>query len=154
MSDLAEASMPLLQMLATVQEEQSLGHLQDLTSPVLGKLKEALIFTRLANAQRRAFGSRTVVLEGQSGQEEEPCNLWPPCFDVLSYFLPGLRNCQLHLGWFEEARLLVMAYKVHHGPCSGCRRCSSSMQKLAPKYVAMTRSSRPCSHCLKCSTDC
>lgn len=57
--------MPLLQMLATVQEEQSLGHLQDLTSPVLGKLKEALIFTRLANAQRRAFGSRTVVLEGQ-----------------------------------------------------------------------------------------
>ena len=59
--------MPLLQMLATVQEEQSLGHLQELTSPVLGKLKEALIFTRLANAQRRAFGSRTVVLEGRHG---------------------------------------------------------------------------------------
>ncbi len=59
--------MPLLQMLATVQEEQSLGHLQELTSPVLGKLKEALIFTRLANAQRRAFGSRTVVLEGRQG---------------------------------------------------------------------------------------
>ncbi|DBA83613.1 hypothetical protein WJX77_012231 [Trebouxia sp. C0004] len=78
--------MPLLQMLATVQEEQSLGHLQELTSPVLGKLKEALIFTRLADAQRRAFGSRTVVLEGKFG-------------------------AQLHLGWFEEARLLVMAYK-------------------------------------------
>lgn len=59
--------MPILQMLATVQEEQSLGHLQDLTSPVLGKLKEALVFTRLANAQRKAFGSRTVVLEGQLG---------------------------------------------------------------------------------------
>ena len=59
--------MPLLQMLATVQEEQSLGHLQELTSPVLGKLKEALIFTRLASAQRRAFGSRTVVLDGQYG---------------------------------------------------------------------------------------
>ena len=58
--------MPLLQMLATAQEEESLGHLQDLTSPVLGKLKEALIFTRLANAQRRAFGSRTVILEGQN----------------------------------------------------------------------------------------
>ena len=58
--------MPLLQMLATAQEEQSLGHLQDLSSPVLGKLKEALIFTRLAAAQRRAFGSRTVVLDGQS----------------------------------------------------------------------------------------
>ena len=57
--------MPLLQMLATVQEEQSLGHLQELTSPVLGKLKEALIFTRLANAQRKAFGSRTVVLDGK-----------------------------------------------------------------------------------------
>ncbi|DBB08738.1 TPA: hypothetical protein ACH3X3_008171 [Trebouxia sp. C0006] len=78
--------MPLLQMLATVQEEQSLGHLQELTSPVLGKLKEALIFTRLANAQRRAFGSRTVVLEGKFG-------------------------AQLHIGWFEGARLLVMAYK-------------------------------------------
>lgn len=24
----------------------------------------------------------------------------------------GLHNAQLHLGWFEEARLLVMAYKV------------------------------------------
>ena len=53
-------------MLATVQEEQSLGHLQELTSPVLGKLKEALIFTRLANAQRKAFGSRTVVLDGKT----------------------------------------------------------------------------------------
>ncbi|KAL3130729.1 hypothetical protein ABBQ38_000076 [Trebouxia sp. C0009 RCD-2024] len=84
--------MPLLQMLATVQEEQSLGHLQDLTSPVLGKLKEALIFTRLAMAQRRAFGSKTVVLTGSL-------------------------NCQLHLGWFEEARLLVMAYK--NPDCSG-----------------------------------
>ena len=57
--------MPLLQMLATVQEEESLGHLQELTSPVLGKLKEALIFTRLASAQRRAFGSRTVVMGGR-----------------------------------------------------------------------------------------
>lgn len=62
--------MPLLQMLATVQEEESLGHLQDLTSPVLGKLKEALIFTRLANAQRRAFGSKTVVMQGQSAVDE------------------------------------------------------------------------------------
>ena len=24
----------------------------------------------------------------------------------------GIYNAQLHLGWFEEARLLVMAYKV------------------------------------------
>ena len=58
--------MPLLQMLplATLQEERSLGHVQDVTSTVLAKLKEALIFTRLAHAQRRAFGSRTLVMEG------------------------------------------------------------------------------------------
>ncbi len=68
--------MPLLQMLATVQEEQSLGHLQELTSPVLGKLKEALIFTRLANAQRRAFGSRTVVLEGRHGLSAADFVVW------------------------------------------------------------------------------
>lgn len=61
--------MPLLQNLATVQEEQSLGRLEELTSPVLGKLKEAVIYTRLANAQRKAFGSRTVVLEGKPGQD-------------------------------------------------------------------------------------
>lgn len=54
--------MPLLQTLATVQEEQGLGRLQELTSPVLSKVKEALIYTRLVNAQQRAFGSRTVVL--------------------------------------------------------------------------------------------
>lgn len=54
--------MPLLHTMATVPEEQSLGHLQELTSPVLGKLKEALIYTRLANTQSKAFGSRTVVL--------------------------------------------------------------------------------------------
>lgn len=55
--------MPLLQTLATVQEEQSLGRLQELTSPVLSKVKEALIYTRLVNAQQRAFGSGTVVMD-------------------------------------------------------------------------------------------
>lgn len=58
--------MPVLQRLATATEQEGLGLLQELTSPVLGKLKEALIFTRLANAQRRAFGSRTYVLDGKS----------------------------------------------------------------------------------------
>lgn len=99
-------------MLATVQEEQSLGHLQDLTSPVLGKLKEALIFTRLAMAQRRAFGSKTVVLTGQSVVHECEVRETLSC-NQLCFSLPGSLNCQLHLGWFEEARLLVMAYKVH-----------------------------------------
>ena len=103
-------------MLATVQEEQSLGHLQDLTSPVLGKLKEALIFTRLANAQRRAFGSRTVVLDGKLRMWT--CSLYLLCYtdDYLRSFFGhtiGKFGAQLHLGWFEEARLLVMAYKVN-----------------------------------------
>lgn len=105
--------MPLLQMLATVQEEQSLGHLQELTSPVLGKLKEALIFTRLANSQRRAFGSRTVVLEGQLGAH--CCDLFVvvSClFHRDDFAFAGFLGSELHLGWFEEARLLVMAYKV------------------------------------------
>ena len=57
--------MPVLQRLATATEQEGLGMLQELTSPVLGKLKEALIFTRLAYAQRRAFGSRTHVLDGK-----------------------------------------------------------------------------------------
>lgn len=57
--------MPVLQRLATATEQEGLGLLQELTSPVLGKLKEALIFTRLAYAQRRAFGSRTHVLDGK-----------------------------------------------------------------------------------------
>ena len=56
--------MPVLQKVATATEQEALGMLHELTSPVLGKLKEALIFTRLAYAQRRAFGSRTHVLEG------------------------------------------------------------------------------------------
>lgn len=104
--------MPLLQMLATVQEEQSLGHLQELTSPVLGKLKEAVIFTRLANAQRRAFGSRTVVLEGQFFGHSPALRVAAALHSCVVMLLLGSPNCQLHLGWFEEARLLVLAYKV------------------------------------------
>ena len=114
-------------MLATVQEEQSLGHLQELTSPVLGKLKEALIFTRLANSQRRAFGSRTVVLEGQLGAR--CCDLFVvvSClFHRDDFVFAGFLGSELHLGWFEEARLLVMAYKVHGSENSECTACNAT----------------------------
>ena len=72
--------MPLLHTMATVPEEQSLGHLQELTSPVLGKLKEALIYTRLANTQSKAFGSRTVVLTSSGNAVAQT----PQCRRVLA----------------------------------------------------------------------
>lgn len=68
--------MPVLQRLATAKEQESLGHLQELTSPVLGKLKEALIFTRLAYAQRRAFGARTHVLDGEVQKLSVLASVW------------------------------------------------------------------------------
>lgn len=96
--------------MAALQEDE-IGQLQELSCPYLAKLHPALLATKLVQERPRAFGSKTVVLHGQS--QASLCMHQP----LLRHDY-GAEQAKPHVCYMTPYKVLEASSRLLSVPCS------------------------------------